>query len=886
MSLPTILVLAVAALGVRTAAAGESWPQYKFDSRQSGNVPDRSIRTPLGLVGAVPLSDSLLAAPVVAEGRVYAVDASGTAWCIDAATLAVLWKFATHGGKANCNNLSSPALVQGRLHFGTMVGDYWVLDAATGKVVKHFATGDPILGAPVVSEGRVYFTTLGSRVHALEPDGTVRWTWDFVKEVVGFSGDRWSGPEWLTHKQGRVNWQDQICSTIGLAAHGKRLVLPAGGRLVWLDDAGDKAQMLAVGEVPKFSGKEYPAPFGLSLGEDGTAYLQWHRRDNAGRVEIMRLVDGQVQTDFVPGTQTAINLFGLLSFCSVSLRGTDVYRCRPEEEFGFCRHLPGQEEPQRLGGYPGICAPVLLKDVGVYGGLDGAVWVVPLNGPGKPWSFRTAFGRAISAPVAVCDGRVYVPCEDGYLYILGPGGQAALPTKDLEIHKIRSPLTGPLADARYDWFTNYGDQANTNANSQGFRPPLRMRWVRRYEGTFKHLPVFGGGRMYTHTSEGQIFAVEQDTGRLLWRRYWPGVYLSFTAPIYWEGKLLLPQAGMRQSLLRCLDAATGELLWETPFSGSPSWSRQGPPVVYKNAVVYAFGTGRYAAQGTEKPFVMSGTPVPSPDGAEVMSWIYTHNNPYYPKDNRPLIRAWDLQTGKLLWEKDLSEYGTGGNDCGLCLLGDTVYYSTFFGYAAMRRGEPGPKGLTAALDPLTGQVRWQTTEYYVTAGCTISGRDGRLYLGGYNQPHEQTKDRYIFCLDARDGKLVWQSEPVPSAVNVISVGEKILFSNASGRDGHLLDRATGKILSRFNFKYACTRFTVSEPYLMGANMDMIDLGDGNQLVSTGPALESRECVGGVVSNGRLFYTAQANGLQMSQVGGAEAEGWTPPWQRESLKSER
>jgi len=56
--------------------------------------------------------------------------------------------------------------------------------------------------------------------------------------------------------------------------------------------------------------------------------------------------------------------------------------------------------------------------------------------------------------------------------------------------------------------------------------------MRRYEGTFKHIPVCGGGRMYTHTSEGQIFAVEQETGRLLWRRYCPESTFSFTAPIH------------------------------------------------------------------------------------------------------------------------------------------------------------------------------------------------------------------------------------------------------------------------------------------------------------------------------------------------------------------
>ena len=111
---------------------------------------------------------------------------------------------------------------------------------------------------------------------------------------------------------------------------------------------------------------------------------------------------------------------------------------------------------------------------------------------------------------------------------------------------------------------------NTNSNDQAVRPPVRMKWIRRYQGTFKHLPVCGGGRMYTHTAEGQVFAVEQQTGRLLWRRYWPGVHLSFTAPLYYRERLLVPQAGLAGSYVRCLDAATGRLLWEAPFTGSPT----------------------------------------------------------------------------------------------------------------------------------------------------------------------------------------------------------------------------------------------------------------------------------------------------------------------------
>ena len=874
------------ALLVCSSAQAEDWLQFKFDARHSGNAPQRTVKTPLKLVGAVALSDAVFTAPVVAGGKVFVVDGSGKAFCFDEKTLELRWQFDSPGGAGNCNNVSSPAVIGNYLHFGTMAGSYFVLNTENGQVVQEIVCGDPIFSTPVVGENRVYFATLGTQVYALEPNGTVCWKWDYVAEVLGFSGDRLSGEDWRKHKDGRVSWRDHFFCSRDLALDGRTVVIPAGGITVWLDDAGEKAELRGTGSPASLAGNEYPATFGQCIGEDGAVYRQWHRRDNYGRVEIMRLVDGKVETSFVPGTATAVNEPGLLSFCSPSIRGQDVYRCRPEMGFGFCKHSLAESKTDVLDGFPSIAPAVLLKDAGVYGGLDGKLYVSPLDG--KPaWSFATAFGKAISAPVAVCDGKVYFGCEDGYLYVLGPDGQAELPKKKLNLEKIVSPLQGKFAGADYNWFTNYGNMANTNSNDQSIEPPLKIRWIRRYEGTFKHLPVCGGGRMYTHTAEGQIFAVEQETGRLLWRRYSPGVYLSFTSPIYDQERLLVPQAGMNGSMLRCLDAATGALKWEVPFTGSPSWSRQAPPVIHKNLAIYASGSGVYEAQGTEKAYLMKGTPIPAADGSEKMSWLYSHNNPYYPKDNKPLLWAWDMETGREVWKKDFSEFGTGGNDCGLCLMDGTVYYSTFFGYAASqrkRRGLPSDvNGLTVALKPETGEELWKTTKHYVTAGCTVSGRDGRLYLGGYNIPDETEKDRYIFCLDAKDGSLVWRSEAIPSAVNVVTVTDKFVFSNAYGRDGHVFDKATGRISSRFNNNYACTRFTISGSFLMGANMDMIDLANGNLLASTGPSIDSRECVGASVSNGRVFYTSQASGLQVSQLAGSEAKPRRPAWEKEKNK---
>jgi len=314
----------------------ESWPQYKYDCRHSGNVPQRSVTTPLGLTGAAALTDAIFTAPVVAGGHVYAVDGAGVAFCLSADTLDVEWKFSSAGDRVNCNNVSSPAVTEGYLHFGTMAGSYYVLDAGSGTVVKRIVCDEPVLSSPVISNGRVYFATLGCRVYALEPDGTVCWVWDFVKEKLGFAGNRWNGGEWLAARKSRVSRDEQFCCSRDIAAHGKTIIIPAGGSVVWLEDSGDTAKVRAVQEPRNTT-------LGLSVGEDGTVYRQWTLLDNGGRVDTLRLKDGEVQADYVRGTKTS-TAGGLLSFCSVSLRDGDVYRCRPEEGFAFCKHVPGREE--------------------------------------------------------------------------------------------------------------------------------------------------------------------------------------------------------------------------------------------------------------------------------------------------------------------------------------------------------------------------------------------------------------------------------------------------------------------------------------------------------------------------------------------------------------
>src|SRR5205814_3107690 len=111
--IPALLCALVFCCGVHAA---EAWPQLQGNALRSGNAPHQSLQAPLGLIGALPLTDAVLAAPVVADGKVFVVDGSGVVFAFDTATLKEAWRFSTRGGPGNCNNVAAPAIVGKYLH--------------------------------------------------------------------------------------------------------------------------------------------------------------------------------------------------------------------------------------------------------------------------------------------------------------------------------------------------------------------------------------------------------------------------------------------------------------------------------------------------------------------------------------------------------------------------------------------------------------------------------------------------------------------------------------------------------------------------------------------------------------------------------------------------
>ena len=346
------------------------------------------------------------------------------------------------------------------------------------------------------------------------------------------------------------------------------------------------------------------------------------------------------------------------------------------------------------GCYPSIASPVLVGDKAVYGGLDGGAVRGAAGRAARRGPSRTAFGKAISAPAAVCDGRIYFGCEDGYLYVLGPGGKARR-CRRKDLRAVEDPQ--PACAARwptpqYDWFTSFGDWGNTNADDQRSGRRCKLQWIRRYEGHGQALPrlrrrpdVHAHGRrpdLRRRAGDGPaaLAAVLPRRPHLL--------HLAALLPRAAAGAAGRPAQSAGS---RCLDAATGNLVWEAPFSGSPSWNRQQPPVVYKNLAIYMFGTGRTGPRSPRRRRV---------------HWLFGHQDvPGFPASHRPLLRAYDLRDGQGGVDQGFLRVRLRRRRRGRLPDGRPALLLLLLrprGQAALRRSR-ARKGITAAIEPETGR---------------------------------------------------------------------------------------------------------------------------------------------------------------------------------------
>jgi outer membrane protein assembly factor BamB len=124
-------------------------------------------------------SGRLSAVPLVADGKVFTLDAAGTVSAFSSASGGKLWRVSLtpKNEKSREGFGGGLALDGGHLYAATGFGTVVSIDAGNGAILWSKRIGEPIRSAPTAAGGKIFFVTAGNDLYALSAaDGEQLWT--------------------------------------------------------------------------------------------------------------------------------------------------------------------------------------------------------------------------------------------------------------------------------------------------------------------------------------------------------------------------------------------------------------------------------------------------------------------------------------------------------------------------------------------------------------------------------------------------------------------------------------------------------------------------------------------------------------------------------------
>ncbi len=165
--------------------AGAEWPQ-------PGRMPDHVLGSfAWGDTGKKPAWESrigvgqvfrhqLTAPPIVANGRIYTMDADAVVDAFDLETGNRLWHTPTRRRKSTSSNVGGGiAFADGTVYVVSGLAELVAIDAASGKIRFRASTETPVHSLPTVADGHVYYATIDDRLVAADAL-TGRTVWSYT----------------------------------------------------------------------------------------------------------------------------------------------------------------------------------------------------------------------------------------------------------------------------------------------------------------------------------------------------------------------------------------------------------------------------------------------------------------------------------------------------------------------------------------------------------------------------------------------------------------------------------------------------------------------------------------------------------------------------------
>ena len=246
-------------------------------------------------------------------------------------------------------------------------------------------------------------------------------------------------------------------------------------------------------------------------------------------------------------------------------------------------------------------------------------------------------------------------------------------------------------------------------------------------------PVISGDRLYCHFGTYGTAAIDRNTGKVLWKndtlklehQNGPG-----SSPVVWDNRVIIHLDGTNTQSIVALDAATGEVIWQTKRSGE----MDATPELQK-----AYGTP-LIVEINDRPLVIS----------PAANWVY----------------GYDARDGKEIWKAAYGKLGFSTVPRPV-ILGDTVYIATSYMQSRLLAVR-----FTGEGDVTTSHINWMS-DRQIPQKPSLIALAGRLYFvsdGGI-----------VRSLKSDTGKEVWfERLPGDYSASPLEAEGRLYFFNQDG----------------------------------------------------------------------------------------------------------
>jgi outer membrane protein assembly factor BamB len=437
-------------------------------------------------------------------------------------------------------------------------------------------------------------------------------------------------------------------------------------------------------------------------------------------------------------------------------------------------------------------------------GVSAATGLPVEFGPSKNVVWKTALPPGHSSPVLSAD-RIFVTAYDeDHLYVITMDRATGkvLWRRELkrerkqELHKSNSPASPSVATDGHNTFAFFTDFGLVSYGSDG-----EERW-RLPLGPFNNpfgmgaSPVLAGGKVIQvcDSETGSfIIAVDQKTGRQIWRKERPEMTRGFATPVLYH-----PSPSQTQALIAgtnrliAYDVETGKEVW---WVRGLTWQLKPTPVV-DGDVAYVLGWAGGADQGNQEkvpPYDEILKQYDADHDGKLATKELTASP--YGKDIKESDFNRDGVLDKYEWEKFQEKRSVVNSVMAVKLggSGDMTEKSILWHYYKSLPNVPSPLvyqgvlylmkegGILTALDPKTGEVLKQgrlrgALDFYYASPV---GADGKIYTaseGGHISVVKAGKDWEVLAVNDMDDDMHATIAPVDGKLYVRTKGTLYCFA--------------------------------------------------------------------------------------------------------------